>query len=203
MRVPWTVPVMQAPIGPATTPELVAAVSGVGALGTLAASWTQPNALRRQVRSVREAVGGCFCVNLVLAFDQRERLEIALAEEAGFVSFSWGVDPELIRLSHEKGAVVLVQVGDVAAAVEAAEGGADLVIAQGIEAGGHVQGTKPLVELLGEVRAVLELPIVAAGGIADGESVRAALAAGADAVADFAAVSPGQPLGRVPRRERG
>ena len=174
---------MQAPIGPATTVALVSAVSRAGALGTLAASWTAPSVLRRQVRRLREAVDGGFCVNLVLAFDQRERLEIALAEGARFVSFSWGVDPELIRLSHEKGAVVLVQVGDVAAAIEAADAGADLVIAQGIEAGGHVQGTKPLFELVGEVRAVLELPIVAAGGIADGESVRAALAAGADAVA--------------------
>jgi nitronate monooxygenase len=174
---------MQAPIGPATTVELVSAVARAGALGTLASSWTEPSVLRWQLRRLREAVDGGFCVNLVLAFDQRERLEIALAEGARFVSFSWGVDPELIRLSHEKGAVVLVQVGDAAAAVEAAKGGADLIIAQGIEAGGHVQGTKPLVELLGEVRAVLELPIVAAGGIADGESVRAALAAGADAVA--------------------
>jgi nitronate monooxygenase len=183
MRIPWAVPVMQAPIGPATTPELVGTVSRVGALGTLAASWTEPVALRRQVRRLREAVDGRFCVNLVLAFDQRERLEIALAEGAHFVSFSWGVDPELIRRSHDKGAVVLVQVGDVAAANEAADSGADIVIAQGVEAGGHVQGTKPLVELLREVRAVLELPIVAAGGIADQESARAALAAGADAVA--------------------
>ena len=174
---------MQAPIGPATTPELVGAVSAVGALGTLAASWTGPEALRRQVRSVREAVGGCFCVNLVLAFDQRERLEIALAEGAGFISFSWGVDPDLIGRTREEGAVVLVQVGDVAAATEAADSGADIVIAQGVEAGGHVQGTTPLVDLVREVRAVLELPIVAAGGIAGGESARAALSAGADAVA--------------------
>ena len=183
MRIPWTVPVMQAPVGPATTPELVRAVSRVGALGTLAASWTELDALRRQVRSLRKAVDGSFCVNLVLAFDQRERLEIVLSEGARFVSFSWGVDPQLIQRSHDGGAVVLVQVGDVATAIEAADGGADIVIAQGVEAGGHVQGTKPLVELVRDVRAVLELPIVAAGGIADGASARAALAAGADAVA--------------------
>ncbi len=182
MGVTWTVPVMQAPIGPAGTPELVSAVSGVGALGTLAASWTEPETLRRQVRSVREAVGGGFCVNLVLAFDQHERLEVALAEGARFISFSWGIDPELIGRAHEAGAVVLVQVGDVAAATEAADSGADIVIAQGVEAGGHVQGTRRLDELLREVRGVLDLPLVAAGGIADPESAQAARAAGADAV---------------------
>ncbi len=183
MGVPWAVPVMQAPIGPATTTDLVRAVSTIGALGTLAASWTEPDALRRQVRSLREAVGGGFCVNLVLAFDQRERLEITLAEGARFVSFSWGVDAALIRRAHDEGAVALIQVADVASAVEAAEGGADIVIAQGVEAGGHVQGSKPVLELVRDVRAVLGLPIVAAGGIAEQDSARAALIAGADAVA--------------------
>ena len=174
---------MQAPIGPATTPELVNAVSGAGALGTLAASWTEPEALRRQLHDVHAAAGVGYCVNLVLAFDQEERLDVALDEGTRFVSFSWGIDAELIGRARESGAVVLVQVGDVASAVEAAEQGADIVIAQGIEAGGHVQGTTPLVELLHQIRASLELPIVAAGGIGNGPGARAALEAGADAVA--------------------
>jgi len=183
MGVPWAVPVVQAPIGPATTTELVRAVSRVGALGTLAASWTEPDALRRQVRTLRDAVGGDFCVNLVLAFDQRERLESALAEGARFISFSWGVEPPLVRRAHEAGAVVLIQVGDIATAEEAADGGADVLIAQGLEAGGHVQGTSPLLDLVREIREALSLPVVAAGGIADPVTARAAIAAGADAVA--------------------
>ena len=183
MHVPWKVPVMQAPIGPATTPELVSAVSGAGALGTLAASWTEPETLRRELRAVRAAVGADYCVNLVLAFDQEERLDVVLDEGARFVSFSWGIDGELIGRARERGAVVLVQVGDVAAAVQAGECGADLVIAQGVEAGGHVQGRTPVLELVREVREALDLPIVAAGGIADVASVQAALEAGADAVA--------------------
>ena len=174
---------MQAPIGPATTLELVTAVSRTGALGTLAASWTEPDALRQLVRGIYRAVGGEFCVNLVLAFDQKDRLEVVLDGGARFVSFSWGIDGELIGRARDRGAIVLVQVGDVADAVTAVHRGADIVIAQGMEAGGHVQGTTPLVQLLREMRAELELPIVAAGGIADGVSARAALAAGADAVA--------------------
>ena len=183
MCVPWKVPVMQAPIGPATTPELVSAVSGTGALGTLAASWTKPESLRRQLHAVHAAVGAHYCVNLVLAFDQEERLEVVLDEGAGYVSFSWGIDGELIGRARERGAVVLVQVGDVASALEAAERGAEVVIAQGVEAGGHVQGRTPVLELVREMRTVLELPIVAAGGIAEVSSARAALEAGADAVA--------------------
>ena len=67
---------MQAPIGPAATPELVSAVSGTGALGTLAASWTKPETLQRQLRAIQGSVGVDYCVNLVLAFDQEERLEV-------------------------------------------------------------------------------------------------------------------------------
>jgi NAD(P)H-dependent flavin oxidoreductase YrpB (nitropropane dioxygenase family) len=65
---------MQAPIGPAATPELVIAVAGAGALGTLAASWTEPAELRKQIRGIQSVLELQFCVNLVLAFDQGERL---------------------------------------------------------------------------------------------------------------------------------
>ena len=174
---------MQAPIGPATTTRLVEAVSSVGALGTLAASWTEPAVLREQVREIRASSGPRFCVNLVLAFDQRSRLDVVLEEGVGFVSFSWGIDAALIGAAHDGGAVVLVQVADAAAGLEAADAGADVVVAQGVEAGGHVQGTTPLVELLGTLRPILDRPILAAGGVADRDSARAAVIAGADGVA--------------------
>ena len=183
VRVPWKVPVMQAPIGPASTHELVAAVSGMGALGTLAASWTAPEALRQQLQALRAAGLVEYCVNLILAFDQQERLDVVLEERAPFVSFSWGIDEELIGRARERGAFVLVQVGDVESAVEAAGRGAQAVIAQGVEAGGHVQGRTPVLELVREMRSTIQLPIVAAGGIASASSARAALDAGADAVA--------------------
>jgi nitronate monooxygenase len=182
MRVPWRVPVMQAPIGPATTPELVAAVSRTGALGTLAASWTQLDTLGQLLGEIRATAGAEFCVNLVLAFDQAERLEVVLDEGVRCVSFSWGVDADLIGRAHDRGAVVLAQVGIVAEAIAARDGGADM-IAQGVEAGGHVEGATPLVQLLRDMQVEVELPIVAAGGIADRESAQAAMTAGADAVA--------------------
>jgi NAD(P)H-dependent flavin oxidoreductase YrpB (nitropropane dioxygenase family) len=174
---------MQAPIGPAATPELVAAASGTGALGTLAASWTPVTDLRGQIRSLRSVLAEPFCVNLVLAFEQRERLTASLEEGAPFVSFSWGIDSDLIRLARQAGAYVLVQVGDVGEATCAARAGADALIVQGAEAGGHVQASRPLRELLRTVRPKISIPLVAAGGIADARSIRDARASGADAVA--------------------
>ena len=182
MRIPWPVPVMQAPIGPAATTELVGAVSATGALGTLAASWTDPARLREQLQRLRSQVAGHCCVNLVLAFDQRERLEVAIEEGAPMVSFSWGIDATLIARAHEAGLTVLVQVGSADDGRRAAEAGADLLIAQGCEAGGHVQGTTPLAELVAGVKEA-GLPVVAAGGIGDAEAVRRALDGGAHAVA--------------------
>jgi nitronate monooxygenase len=183
VRLPWDLPIMQAPIGPATTPELVASVSAVGALGTVAASWTKPGKLRDQIRAIRSATSKPFSVNLVLAFDQRERLELVLAERVPVVSFSWGTDAELIGRARAAGTFVLVQVSDADEAKAAAAAGASAVIAQGVEAGGHVQGTTPLLKLVQEVRATLVLPVVAAGGIADSAGAQHALNAGAQAVA--------------------
>jgi len=183
MEPPWRLPVMQAPVGPATTPELVAAVAGSGGLGTLAASWTPVEDLREQVRRLRSVVQVPFCVNLVLAFEQRRRLEAVLDEGASVISFSWGIDAELIALARGAAAYVLVQVGDVGEAVPAVAAGADALIVQGSEAGGHVQATRPLGALLAEIRTRVGVPLVAAGGICDPEGVGDALAAGAVAVA--------------------
>ena len=179
MQLPWDVPVMQAPLGPAASPELVAAVSGAGGIGCLGASWTEPAALRAQIGAIRRLTDRPFCVNLVLAFDQSERLEVCAEEGVELVSFSWGVRSEPVARAHAAGCSVLVQVGSVADAFAAAEAGCDVIVAQGVEAGGHVQGTTELRALLGEVVAAVDLPVIAAGGIADAAGVRAVIAAGA------------------------
>lgn len=174
---------MQAPIGPAASPELVAAVSCAGGIGCLGASWTEPAALREQVRAIRRLTERPFCVNLVLAFDQSERLELCAEEGVGLVSFSWGVHPEAVARAHAAGCIVLVQVGSAADATAAARAGCDVIVAQGVEAGGHVQGATALHILIASVRRSVGLPVIAAGGIADADGVRAALAAGAAGVA--------------------
>ena len=173
---------MQAPVAGAATARLVGAVSGAGGLGSLGASWTELGVLREQIRSIGRMTDRPFCVNLVLDFEQDERLEVAVEERAPIVSFSFGVRPELIARAQAGGARVLVQVGSADAARAAADAGAEAVIVQGVEAGGHLQGVVGLLPLLAEVRRAVSLPVLAAGGIGDPASARAVLAAGAVAV---------------------
>src|SRR5579862_9158646 len=130
---------MQAPVGSAATPRLASEVSQAGGLGTLAASWTEPRVLREQIRSIARVTDRPFCVNLVLDFEQDERLEIAVEEHAPIVSFSFGLRPQLIARAQAAGARVFVQVGSAEGARAAADAGADALIVQGVEAGGHVQ----------------------------------------------------------------
>ena len=179
-RLPWTVPVMGAPVGPAATPELAAAVSEAGGIGSLGASWTEPAVLREQIRAIRRRTDRPFLVNLVLAFDQAERLELLCEEGVPMVSFSWGADRWLIERAHAAGCLVVVQAGAAPEARAAVDAGADALIAQGVEAGGHVQGETPLLDLVAELRG--GVPVIAAGGIADGDGLRRALAAGAAGV---------------------
>jgi nitronate monooxygenase len=176
------VPVMQAPVGRGAAAPLAIAVSQAGGLGTLGASWTEPATLREQIRSIGRATDRPFCVNLVLDFEQDERLEVAVEERVAWVSFSFGLRPELVARARAGGVGVLVQVASAGAAQAAAEAGAHALIVQGVEAGGHVQSVVGLLPLLAEVRRAVSLPVLAAGGIADPTSARAALVAGADAV---------------------
>ena len=177
-----TVPVMQAPVGGCATPELAIAVSQAGGLGSVAASWTEPDLLRERIRSISRATHRPFCVNFVLEFEQDERLEVAVEERAPIISFSFGLRPDLVARARASGSLVLVQVGSGAAARAAADAGADALIVQGVEAGGHVQSVIGLLPLLAEVRRAVSLPLLAAGGVGDPPSARAALAAGAEAV---------------------
>ncbi len=173
---------MQAPLGRAGAVRLAGEVSQAGGLGTLGASWTEPEVLREQIDSITRVTDRPFCVNLVLDFEQDERLEVAVEERAPIVSFSFGLRPQLVARARAGGARVLVQVGSADAARAAADAGADALIVQGVEAGGHVQGVVGLLPLLAEVRRAVSLPLLAAGGIGDPASARAAVAAGAQAV---------------------
>jgi nitronate monooxygenase len=173
------IPVMQAPVGSASTPQLASEVSRAGGLGSLGASWTDPAVLREQVRSIGRVTDRPFCVNLVLDFEQDERLEVAVEERVPIVSFSFRLREELVARARAGGARILVQVGSADAARAAAAAGVDALIVQGVEAGGHVQSVVGLLPLLAEVRRAVSLPLLAAGGIGDPESARAALAAGA------------------------
>ena len=182
-RLGITLPIVQAPIGSASTPELAAAVSNAGGLGMLAGTWRSPEQWREAIELTRTLTSFPFGVNFVLAFDPEARLQIALEAGVTVVSFFWGDPAPWVARVHHAGAIVVHSVGSGEEARSAAGAGVDVLVAQGVEAGGHVRGETPLVQLLAEVRgAAAGVPILAAGGIADASDVRTALVAGADGV---------------------
>lgn len=175
-------PIMQAPIGSMAGVDLAAAVSNSGGLGSLALTWTPPDQALDLIHQVQGKTSQPFFVNYVLAFPV---LSLDLALEAGVrvITFSWGDPKHLIQKCHQVNALVGVQVGTSAGARSAQDSGADFIICQGVEAGGHVQSTTPLMSLLeAAVQTCPDIPIVAAGGLSNGEDIAKALTAGADAV---------------------
>jgi NAD(P)H-dependent flavin oxidoreductase YrpB (nitropropane dioxygenase family) len=175
------VPIFQAPTGSIAGPELAAAVSATGAIGAMALTWTTPETASAHVCQVRAQTANPFLVNFVLAFPPAA-LPAALAAGAPIVTFSWGDPAPFMPQVRAAGASVGIQVTNVAGARHAMDLGADFLICQGIEAGGHVQSTTSLVDLLPQiVRVAGGMPVVAAGGIGDGRSIARALAAGAAA----------------------
>jgi nitronate monooxygenase len=173
-------PILQAPVGGAASPELAAAVSTAGALGGLPLAWTPPNAAADLVRAMRERTGGRpFQVNFALDFAP-DALPAALDAGAPAVTFSWGDATPYVSGVRAAGARCGVQVGSVDEARRALDAGADFLVCQGVEAGGHVQATASLWTLLPEVvDAAGDVPVVAAGGVGDGAAIARALSLGA------------------------
>ena len=168
-------PVVQAGMGGGLAGhELAGAVSGAGGLGTIGI--LPAGALAGSIDAARDRAGGRpIAVNLLLPFARREHWDAAGRADA-VVTF-WG------RPRRRTAGVWIHQCGSVEEAVAARSAGADGVIAQGVEAGGHVRGTTPALELLERTRAALggDYPVLVAGGLADAADVHAALEAGADA----------------------
>jgi NAD(P)H-dependent flavin oxidoreductase YrpB (nitropropane dioxygenase family) len=176
------VPVVQAPVGSAVTAELVAAVSNAGGLGMLALTWMSPRKAVEEVRKVRSLTGRPFGVNLVLDFPVEPILAACLEEGVSIVSTFWGDPAAASRVIHDAGGLHLHTVGSVGEAEQAVRAGADVVVAQGWEAGGHVRGQVATMALVPAVADVAgEVPVIAAGGIGDGRGLAAVLALGAQA----------------------
>jgi nitronate monooxygenase len=172
-------PLQQAGMGGVASADLAIAVSRAGGFGMLSGtSGTEALAAQLDALPGGSAVG----VNFLVPFLDRTALEEA-AHRSPLVEFFWGVpDAELVGIAHAGGARAAWQVGSVEEARAARDVGCDVIVAQGVEAGGHVRGTTGLLALIDEVRTAVEVPIVAAGGIGTGHSMAAALVAGADAV---------------------
>jgi NAD(P)H-dependent flavin oxidoreductase YrpB (nitropropane dioxygenase family) len=168
-------PVVQAGMGGGISRhELAAAVSDAGGLGTIAVNGAA--SIARELAAARGLTGRPIAVNLLLPFARRD--SFAAAADADVVVTFWGAPRRRVPGTW------LHQCGSVREALAAHAAGADGVILQGVEAGGHVRGTTPAAVLLERARAELasDFPVLLAGGIATAEDSRRALAAGADAV---------------------
>ena len=179
-------PIILGGMGTATTAPLVAAVSNAGGFGTLGTSAFNAATLESEIASIHERTEKPFGVNHLLFQIQEDMYSVTLRARPTVAAFAWARKDQNLRdyfqRAHDAGCKVMYMAGEVAEAVRAAEAGADVLVAQGTEAGGHVvwMASLPLVPMM--VKAVAPLPVLSAGGIADGRGLAAALALGAEGV---------------------
>ena len=172
-----------APVGAAAGPRIAAAVSEAGGLGTIALWLAEIDVLRARIRETKSLTSKPFAINLRLDLDADARLDACLDEGVRIVSMFWGDPLKLVPRAKAGGATVMQTVRSADEARIAVDFGVDVVVAQGWEAGGHVWGTVATMALVpAVVDAVAPVPVAAAGGIADGRGMAAALALGAAGV---------------------
>ena len=177
-------PVIQAGMVWTAGSRLAVAVSEAGGLGMIGAGSMKPALLREQLQKAREGTRQPFAVNIPLSRgDAEELIRTCIDEGVGIVFTSAGHPGKFTPLLKEHGCFVAHVVAAVKHALKARESGCDAVVVEGFEAGGH-NGVDELTTmvLVPQVRDAVDLPVIAAGGIADGRGMAAAMALGADAV---------------------
>ncbi|MFF4826730.1 NAD(P)H-dependent flavin oxidoreductase [Streptomyces sp. NPDC001312] len=189
MRTPLTeltgvrYPIVQTGMGWVAGPRLVTATANAGALGILASATMTTDRLRTAVREVKSRTDAPFGVNLRAdAGDAAERVRIIIDEGVKVASFALAPSQELIGRLKDAGVVVIPSIGARRHAEKVAAWGADAVIVQGGEGGGHT-GSVATTVLLPQVADAVDIPVIAAGGFRDGRGLVAALAFGAAGIA--------------------
>jgi nitronate monooxygenase/enoyl-[acyl-carrier protein] reductase II len=180
-------PIISAGMGGVALAELAAAVSEAGGLGTVGLVTFGPERILNEMASARRRTAKPLAANLLVPFLRAGIVEAVVQTPLQVLTFFWGDAREhvdSIRLAQRAGIKVMWQCGSGDEASWAKDAGVDAVMAQGFEAGGHVRGTTTSMALIPEVRdAIGDMPMVAAGGFADGRGLAAALALGADGAA--------------------
>ena len=172
-------PIVLAPMGQVAGGRLAAAVSNAGGLGVVGGAYGDPEWLHRELSLVRAETDRPWGVGLITWYATPEVVDLALRYHPAAFLLSFGDVRPYVDAIKAAGCTLLCQVHEVEAAREAVAAGADFIVAQGHEAGGHTadRATLPLVPAV--VDAVTPVPVLAAGGIADGRGLAAALMLGA------------------------
>jgi enoyl-[acyl-carrier protein] reductase II len=176
------VPIVCAPFGPWEQVELAAEVCEAGGLGSLGTGLRTVPELRAQWDRLRELTDRPFAVNHTMRPLDDAAFAATIEARPPVISFHLGVPVDLIERAHEAGILWIQQVMDRASAEEAVAAGADVIVAQGGEAGGHSGAVATMVLVPQVVDVAGDVPVIAAGGIADGRGLAAALALGAQGV---------------------
>lgn len=180
------VPILLAGMGGVAQSELVAAVTLAGGYGILGMVRESPTMIGAEIDAVRGRTSRSFAVNLIPAATDpallADELQVCFDRKVPAMCFFWDVVPDAVAKAKAAGCLVLHQVGSVASAKAAESAGADVLIVQGVEAGGHVHGTVAALVLVEQVARIARLPIIASGGFATGGGLIVALALGAQGI---------------------
>lgn len=180
------VPVILAGMGGVARAELVSAVTKAGGFGFLGMVRESPELIRFEIERVRATTTRDFGVNLIPAATKPELLEAevraVLDARVPVVALFWDLAADLVKRLRKAGVLVVCQVGSADEAKDAETAGANILVAQGVEAGGHVRGRTPRSALLREVVGCTNVPVLAAGGMTSGRDLVEALELGAEGV---------------------
>ena len=176
------VPIILAPMGTCTSAEFAATVSNEGGLGGIGSLFRSATAVKRDIDVVRRLTSRPFAINHIPQALDGEAFRYTLEARPAVISFALADPGDLVRQAHGVGSLVMLQVTTVAQAVQAAERGVDVIIAQGGESGGYCGEVSTMTLVPQVVDAVAPIPVVAAGGIFDGRGIAAALMLGAAGV---------------------
>jgi NAD(P)H-dependent flavin oxidoreductase YrpB (nitropropane dioxygenase family) len=179
-------PIALGGMGSIHAPDLVSAVSNAGGLGAMGCHYLTGEQITTATAAIRKGTNKPFALNFLVFDIDEDAFASALALHPPLIAFAWPRPDQdvsaYIARAHDAGCKVTFMAGGVPEAVRAAKGGADVIIAQGSEGGGHVGWQASLALIPMVVDAVAPTPVLAAGGIADGRGLAAALALGADGV---------------------